>query len=144
MTSIEKKIIQARPSLKKILPVVYWCTMVFAGLNIALGIGAFMWNPVAFPIVAFNYTFLYLWGFLFTSLGFLMLYGLLTKRWERLRGLMCVGLLYKLLWSIALLFRIEQGGIFLFAVPFIGLALLQAVIIIYYLPPDEATDGSDT
>ena len=143
MSELDKKILQARPSLKKILPVVFWQTAVFSALNIALAAGIFLWKPTIFPLVAPNLFWLHIWAVLFATIGILLAHGLLAKHWEMLRAYMCVGLLYKLLWSVALFFRIKDGGTFLVAVLFVGLALLQAVVIIFYLPPDEAIEDAN-
>ena len=144
MVDIQKTIIKARPSLRKILPVVFWQTFVFSLLNVIIGIGVLLWNPTIFPLVAPNDILLTIWGILFITLGIALSVGLFTKHWERLRILMCIGLLFKICWSIALLFRIVDGGTLLIATLFIGLAALQAVCIIFYLPPDEATSNDNS
>lgn len=141
MTEIQKQILSARPSLRKILPVVFWCTAVYAVLNLALAFGILLWHPSTYPLVAPSDNALLLWGGLYGSVGVLLAWGLQFKRWEQLRGFMCLALFFKILWSIALLFRIDDGGTFLIFALFMGLAALQAVIIIFYLPPDEAVDG---
>ena len=138
---IQKDIIKARPSLRRILPVVFWQTFVFFILNIIIGFGLIHWKPTIFPIVAPSEFFMYVWAVLFILVGIALGIGLFTKHWEKLRSLMIVGLSFKAFWSIALLFRIVDGGTLLVATLFIGLAALQAVCIIFYLPPDEITDG---
>jgi len=138
---IQKDIIKARPSLRRILPVVFWQTFVFSILNIIIGIGVFLWEPTIFPIVAPSEIFMHIWAILFIVLGIALAFGLFSKHWEKLRTMMVIGLSFKAFWSIALMFRIIDGGTLLVAALFIGLAALQAVCIIFYLPPDEITDG---
>lgn len=144
MTTVEKQILSARPSLRVILPVVFWQTVVFAALNVAIAFGMYFWHPTIYPLVANTQSLLSIWAVAFGIVGVLLAYGLIAKMWERLRAMMLVGLLFKILWSIALVFRVNDGGTFLIAALFIGLALLQAVCIIYYLPPEEANDGQNT
>lgn len=137
MTSVTSDILHARPSLRKILPVIFWQTTVFTCLNFALSAGLFLWHPEVYPLVAPNQYMLTVWAVLYGAVGLALGLGLLTKHWEMLRLIMCIALFYKFLWSIALLFRITDGGTLLIATLFIGLAALQACVVIFFLPPDE-------
>lgn len=135
MNKVTKRIISARPSLRELDPPTFWFALGFSVLNIVIGIGVLFWEPSIFPVVAPTLLIMKIWGSLFMSMGITMAYAMWRRDWGLLRNLMKVGLFMKLLWAVALFFRIGDGGTLLIAVIWTALAYFQALSIVFFFPP---------
>jgi len=143
MNKVNKKVINARPSLRVLDPPTFWFALGFTILNLILGVGIFMWEPTIFPVVAPNQIFMSLWGATFIGVGLTMAFAMWKRQWGLLRNMMKTGLFIKILWAVALFFRIGDGGTLLIAVIWTALAYFQALSIVFFFPPKGGLDARD-
>jgi len=132
---IKHKILSARPGLRRVNPPAFWFSAGFAVLNVILGIGVFLWEPTLFPVIAPNELVLHVWSGFFVLLGLGMMFSIATRRWDQIRYLMMAGMFSKVLWTIASLYRVNEGGTLIMAVFWSALGYFQALAIIFFFPP---------
>lgn len=143
MSTLKKKLQQARPCLKTVTPLAYWITIVFAYFNFFLGISLFFavdQSKVSAPLIIVNDIFTYkFWGTVFILVGLLKLYALRANNWELSRHSLLIGVSIKAAWALALVIRaLSSPGTWLMAIMWIALAMIQITTYIFFMPPSTA------
>lgn len=140
MSKVDKLILQARPPLSKVAPIVFWVSLGYGIVNLVLAVGMYNFNPtVGLAIVTGFFTYQF-WAAVFLVAGIGMLYAIHKNDWLMLRGFLIIGLVVKLMWLIALIFRVLEGGsIFLVAI-WLFFAYVQAITIIFMPVVDTGGD----
>lgn len=153
--SIEKQIQHARPNLRTVSPLAHWILVIYATLNIALGISLILTvdqHRVSASLIIVNELFTYhFWGIVFILIGIFKFYAITTNNWLLARRSLLVGVSVKAAWAIALIVRIlTSPGTVLITILWISLALIQIGTFIFFMPPamssktrEEQGDGSD-
>lgn len=145
MTQIQNEIRKARPRLKAVAPLSHWIVVIFASLNLVLGLGLFFAIDqrrvtASFIIVndVFNFHF---WGVLFTCLGVFMFYALRVNDWSYIKKAFVLGVCIKASWALALIVRvlISPGSIMITSL-WVALACIQIATYIYFVPPIALAD----
>ena len=137
MTEIEKRIRQARPKLKLVSPLAAAIIMGYGFVNLALGLGLWIYvNPtpdstfaVITPLTSFHF-----WAVVFTVLGVFKLYSYFRNDWSKMRLSLIIGVLIKSIWFIALFFRFLDGGSVLLLVIWFFFMYIQIVTYIHFIP----------
>lgn len=142
MGNVDKLIMQARPKLSKAAPMVYWISLGYGVVNVVLGAGLYLLDAkIGFVIVGSIFT-LEVWGTAFGVLGLGMLFSLYRNDWRLLRTFMILGLIVKLMWLIALIIRIADGGSLLLVSIWLFFAYIQVITIIFSPVVSESKNGS--
>lgn len=145
MTSIEKQLQKARPSLKQVTPLVHAIITVYAIFNIAFGLSLFFaidQSKISASLIIVNNIFSYkFWGVIFIAIGILKLFALKTNNWNLSRKSLLVGVAIKAAWAVALIVRsLTSPGTFLVSIIWVALAAIQIVTFIFFMPPAIATN----
>ena len=140
MSSIKHQLTDLRPSLRKIAPLSWWITVCYVFMNFIIGatfIAAFDQNRVVADLLIVNqFTSYRFWGIAFIALGAFQLTALYMNNWKLTKKSLLSGVLIKTTWAIALCLRaLVSSGTLLIALPWITLALIQMVTVIFFLPP---------
>lgn len=145
MTTLEKQIQQARPSLKMVTPLVHWIIIIYAYFNIIFGLSLFFaidQTKISASLLIVNDIFSYkFWGVIFIAIGILKLFALKTNNWNLSRKSLLVGVSIKAAWAVALVVRsLTSPGTFLVSIIWVALAMIQIVTFIFFMPPAIATN----
>lgn len=140
MTSIEKEIQKARPSLKMVTPLAHAIILVFAVFNILFGLSLFFaidQTKITASLLIVNNVFSYkFWGVVFILIGLLKLFALKTNNWDLSRKSLIVGVAIKAAWAVALVVRsFTSPGTFLVSIIWVALAAIQISTFIFFMPP---------
>jgi hypothetical protein len=137
MNPAEAKIRQVRPKLSTVAPLTSLICWGYAVINVALGLGLFFLYNTPVPIAIANILSYQGWGTIFFLLGLLAIRGLLVNNWNFVRHLQMAGLVVKLIWLIALIFRcfIAPASIVITLV-WLFFAYIQAAVYIHFIPND--------
>lgn len=137
---------EARPRLILVSPLAAKIIIIFAVINVLLGLSlattqATLTTPLA---VAPSPGFYQLWGLLFGLLGLVMFWAYRRNSWRIMRHTMVVGMAFKFAWAIALVVRYVSGE---FTNPFVlivwvGLAAIQAVTYVHFMPIPTIEKGT--
>lgn len=131
---------KARPRLRYVSPLSFWIVMIYASLNLLIGLDFFLefdkLRLVTSLLVVNSVTNYHFWAIVFTALGLAKFYSLFTNNWTLMKNLLLTGVAIKAMWAIALLVRVLIApGTVLIALLWVALALVQIVTFIYFMPP---------
>lgn len=148
MTTLEKQILKARPSLKVVTPLAFWIIVVYAVFNILLGISLFFaidQTKITASLIIVNDFFTYrFWGIVFIAIGILKLIALKTNNWSLSRKSLLVGVSIKAAWALALIFRsITSPGTWLVTIIWLALSAIQVITFIFFMPPGVTSNKQD-
>lgn len=140
MTTLEKQIKQARPSLKVVTPLVHWVITIYAYFNIIFGLSLFFaidQTKISASLLIVNDIFSYkFWGVIFIAIGIIKLFALKTNNWDLSRKSLLLGVSIKAAWAVALIVRsLTSPGTFLVSIIWVALAAIQVVTFIFFMPP---------
>lgn len=140
MTTLEKQIKQARPSLKMVTPLVHWVITIYAYFNIIFGLSLFFaidQTKISASLLIVNGVFSYkFWGIVFILIGIIKLFALRTNNWDLSRKSLLLGVSIKAAWAVALVVRsLTSPGTFLVSIIWVALAAIQMVTFIFFMPP---------
>ena len=146
--SIERKIREVRPKLRRIRPLPYWIIVIYALFNLILGFSlfiAFDQQRLSASLLIVNEVLTYrVWGVVFMGLGILKLFSLFTNNWELSRRTLLVGVVIKAAWAIALTVRsFVSPGTLILNLMWVSLALIQVVTFIFFVPPVHKEQKND-
>lgn len=148
MTTLEKQIQKARPSLKMVTPLVHWIITIYAYFNILFGLSLFFaidQTKISASLLIVNDIFSYkFWGVVFIAIGILKLFALKTNNWNLSRKSLLVGVSIKATWAVALVVRsLTSPGTFLVSIIWVALAAIQIVTFIFFMPPAVPTNKQE-
>lgn len=139
MSDINRKIKEARPSLRKIAPISAAMTVGFSLFNIVLGTGLLFQKArtIEFFIVTdfLNYQ---VWGLIFIVLGIAMGGSLIVNSWRGTRWVLIFAIFLKLWWLLALIVRdvFHGGNNSMFLVLWGFITYVQIMLYVHFLPKD--------
>lgn len=139
MTS-KTELAHARPRLRFVSPLSYYIVLIYALLNILIGLDFFLefdrLRVVTSLIIVNNVTDYHFWAIVFTAIGITKLYALSKNNWGLMRNTLLLGVAVKAAWGIALMVRVFIApGTILIALLWAALALIQIATFIFFLPP---------
>lgn len=128
-----------RPRIYDVAPMSFWIAIIYIVTDMFVGVTlfiAFDSTRVTAPLLIVNdiMTFKF-WGTIFISLSILQAFALLANKWELTRRFLLAGVAVKAAWAIALLVRAAtSSGTLLIAIPWIALAAIQIITIVFFIP----------
>lgn len=106
----------------------------FTVFNLGIGVTLFFYYPkIAFEVISPSIPQPF-WATIFLLSGFIMAYGLFSRKYILLRQMMIFGLFLKTMWEIGLLFRLAHGAGVLSVELWGMIAYLQLLGVIYFMP----------
>lgn len=139
-TQLHKELHDLRPPLRKVAPLSYWITVAYVIMNIIIGLSLAIafdsHRVVATLLIVNNITTYQFWGLIFILLAAGQWFSIFKNEWKWTKKSLLAGVIVKSAWAIALLVRaLTSTGTLLIALPWVTLAMIQALTIIFFLPP---------
>lgn len=139
MTSTSQ-LAKARPRLRFVSPLSFWIVVIYATLNLLIGLDFFLefdkLRLVTSLLVVNHVTDYHFWAVVFTLLGLAKFYALWKNNWTLMKNMLLCGVAVKAMWGVALMVRVFIApGTILIALLWVALALIQIATFVFFMPP---------
>ena len=142
--SIESRIHKARPRLSIIAPLTNAVILSFVMGNLIIGYGLWILptggTMSRLPIVNGLFSFQF-YAVIFALISLTMFWGWLRNNWDTIRHLLLFGVLFKSIWTVALVFSVLQGGSVSVLGAWLTLLAVQMSTYIFFIKPPESDNG---